>query len=65
MEYKLFFERGFDFDRECLGQFNVENPVCKTKCVLRLRCAVTKERIARMELIEELTTDLHSHPTIQ
>ncbi len=65
MKHKDIFERGIDFDRECLGQFDMDNPVCTTQCVLRLRCAVAKERMARIALIEELTADMNSPLTIQ
>lgn len=65
MKHKHLLERGIDFDRECLGHFDMVNPVCKNNCVLRLRCAVAKERIARMELIEELTADMQSTLTVQ
>ena len=65
MQNKYQLKRGFEVEQECLGYFNTDNPVCSTQCVLRLRCAVLKEQLVRLELIEELTADLVSYPTIQ
>ena len=38
----------------CLGEFNIEDPVCRQFCALRLRCAVDNGQKERAELLEEL-----------
>ncbi|RLB83852.1 MAG: hypothetical protein DRH24_06405 [Deltaproteobacteria bacterium] len=40
----------------CLGDFDIQNPICKKHCVLSLRCAVEKERNFRLEILEELVS---------
>ncbi len=65
MQNKYHIRRGFEVEQECLGHFDTNNPVCNTQCVLRLRCAVIKEQLARIELIEELSADMLNHPTVQ
>lgn len=39
---------------ECLGDFDKNNPLCSTYCVLRLRCAIEQDNNIRNELMEEL-----------
>jgi hypothetical protein len=38
----------------CLGNFNIEDPVCKKLCALNLRCAIKRDKNARLELLEDL-----------
>lgn len=38
----------------CIGEFNIEDPVCRQFCALRLRCAVDYGQKERVELLEEL-----------
>ena len=38
----------------CFGEFNVEDPVCKRVCALRLRCAVDSAQKEQISLIDEL-----------
>ncbi len=39
---------------DCMGEFNIENPVCRQFCALRLRCAVDYGQKEKVELLEEL-----------
>ena len=39
---------------QCFGEFNVQDPVCRRVCALRLRCAVEYGQHGRMEFLEEL-----------
>jgi len=38
----------------CLGHFNIEDPLCKTLCALNLRCAIDRDKNARLELLEDI-----------
>lgn len=38
----------------CFGEYNVGDMICKKFCALRLRCAITQDQQAKMELIEDL-----------
>ena len=38
----------------CLGNFNIEDLVCKKLCALNLRCAINRDKNARLELLEDL-----------
>jgi hypothetical protein len=39
----------------CFGEFNPADKICARYCAVRIRCAVEKEELARMEILEELT----------
>lgn len=39
---------------ECFGDYDKNNPVCSTYCVLRLRCAIEQGNNIRSELLDEL-----------
>ena len=54
-----------DSDWGCFGDFDKYNPLCRKRCALRLRCVVAREKIARMELLEELTSDELLPPIVQ
>ncbi len=38
----------------CFGDFDVEDPVCRRVCALRLRCAVDSAQKERISLLDEL-----------
>jgi hypothetical protein len=38
----------------CFGEFYAQDPICKNHCALRLRCAVERSKVERIELWEEL-----------
>lgn len=38
----------------CLGNFNIQDPLCQKLCALSLRCAIEHEKNARLELLEDL-----------
>ena len=39
----------------CFGEFNLADKICARYCAVRIRCAVEKEALARMEILEEIT----------
>jgi hypothetical protein len=39
---------------QCFGEFDIEDPVCKALCALRLRCAVEYGQREQMDLMEGL-----------
>ncbi len=59
------FDLVMDSDWGCFGNFDKFNSLCRKRCALRLRCVVAREKIARMELLEELTSDELSPPIVQ
>ena len=38
----------------CLGDFNIQDPLCQKLCALNLRCAIEREKNTRIELLEDL-----------
>ena len=38
----------------CFGDFSLEDPICKTVCAINLRCAIEREQIDRIEILQEL-----------
>lgn len=38
----------------CFGNFNIENLICNKFCILRLRCAIDRDKNIQMELLEDL-----------
>ena len=44
----------FDEHLGCLGNFNIQDPICRKLCALSLRCAIDSEKNTRMELLEDL-----------
>ncbi|MBW2410922.1 MAG: hypothetical protein JRF72_14075 [Deltaproteobacteria bacterium] len=38
----------------CFGQFDLEDPVCKTYCAVNLRCAIERDQNDRIEILQEL-----------
>jgi hypothetical protein len=38
----------------CFGNFSLEDPICKTVCAINLRCAIEREQIDRIEILQEL-----------
>ena len=54
-----------DQHQGCLGEFDSKDRVCKTRCALRLQCAIEKERNLRTELLEELVSVEHLLTRIQ
>ena len=39
---------------QCFGEFNVQDPICRQVCALRIRCAVEYGQQGRMEMLEEM-----------
>ena len=65
MKTSMLFDRDMGSDWGCFGNFDQYNPLCRKRCALRLRCVVAREKIARMELLEELTSDELLPPIVQ
>ena len=40
----------------CYGSYRKTDPVCRTRCVLNLRCAIEQEQNERFEILEELVS---------
>jgi hypothetical protein len=40
---------------QCYGEFDMEDPVCRTLCALRLRCAVDYAQREEIDLLEGLS----------
>lgn len=38
----------------CLGNFNIQDPICRKLCAVSLRCAIDSEKNTRLELLEDL-----------
>lgn len=47
-EYKL------DERLGCYGSFNIQDPICKQFCALRLRCLIDRDQNNKLELLEDL-----------
>lgn len=51
-------EMGFYLDRYvgCFGRFRKNDPICRKRCALNLRCAIEHEQNERFEILEELVS---------
>lgn len=49
----------------CVGEFKHEDFICKNYCALRLRCAIEREYISRIDILEELVSDVGMMITVQ
>jgi hypothetical protein len=38
----------------CFGNFDMSDPICKSHCILCLRCIIEKNQNTRMEIFEEM-----------
>lgn len=54
MKKELMNQISIDNHLGCLGNFNIEDPLCKKLCALNLRCAINRNKNARLELLEDL-----------
>ena len=54
MKKELMDQISIDGHLGCLGSFNIEDPICKKLCALNLRCAIKRDKNARLELLEDL-----------
>jgi len=54
MKKELMNQISLDDHLGCLGNFNIQDPLCKKLCVLNLRCAIDRDKNARIELLEDL-----------
>ena len=54
MKKELMNQISIDDHLGCLGNFNLQDPLCKKLCALNLRCAIESEKNTRLELLEDL-----------
>lgn len=54
MKKELMNQISIDDHLGCLGNFNIEDPLCKKFCALSLRCAIDRDKNAQLELLEDL-----------
>jgi len=54
MKKELVNQISLDDHLGCLGNFNIQDPLCKKLCALSLRCAIDRDKNARLELLEDL-----------
>jgi hypothetical protein len=40
----------------CFGRFRKNDPICRKRCALNLRCAIEHEQNERFEILEELVS---------
>ncbi len=43
-----------DAHLDCFGDFRPEDVICKTHCILCIRCLIEKNQNAQMEIFEEM-----------
>jgi hypothetical protein len=41
---------------DCFGQYRRNDPVCKMRCALNLRCAIEQDQNERFEILEDLVS---------
>jgi len=54
MKKELMNQISIDDHLGCLGNFNIEDPLCQKLCALNLRCAIDRDKNAQLELLEDL-----------
>jgi hypothetical protein len=54
MKKELMNQISLDDHLGCLGNFNIQDPLCQKLCALNLRCAIEQEKNTRLELLEDL-----------
>jgi hypothetical protein len=54
MKKDLLSQISIDDHLGCLGNFDVEDPLCIKHCALNLRCAINRDKNVRLELLEDL-----------
>ena len=65
MKKELMNKISFDNHLGCFGNFNIDDPICKKLCALRLRCAIDRNKNAQMELLEDLISSSEMFIKIQ
>lgn len=40
----------------CFGRFRNNDPICRNRCALNLRCAIERDQNERFEILEELVS---------
>ena len=40
----------------CFGGFRKNDPICRKRCAINLRCAIEQERNERFEILEDLVS---------
>ena len=65
MKNELMDKISFDNHLGCFGNFNIEDPICRKLCALRLRCAIDRNKNNRMEILEDLISSSEMFIKIQ
>lgn len=54
MKKELINKTSLDDHAGCFGNFNIEDPICKKLCAIRIRCAVERDYNTRLDILEDL-----------
>ena len=49
-------ELSFDQYLGCFGRYRRNDPICRQRCALSLRCAIENDQNERFEMLEELVS---------
>ena len=41
----------------CFGSFQSEDPICRSHCAIRIRCAIERDQKIYLEIYEELASE--------
>lgn len=60
-------EMEFSLDQHlgCFGRYRKNDPICRKRCALNLRCAIEHDQNERFEILEELVSASGMGITIQ
>mgnify|MGYP001069851364 CR=1 FL=1 len=47
-------ELAMDYYLGCFGNYRSSDPICRKRCALNLRCAITCDQNERFEILEDL-----------
>ena len=50
---------------DCFGAFQADDPVCRTKCAIRLRCVIERDLAARSDFLEDMFSPENSPVRVQ
>jgi len=56
MSLDLKMELSMDHYLGCFGAYRKNDPICRIRCALNLRCAIVNDQNERFEMLEELVS---------
>ena len=56
MTLDLITELSMDHYLGCFGTYRRNDPICRKRCALNLRCAIVNDQNERFEMLEELVS---------